>query len=103
MAEASYRPPLAPTAFPVAGDTGIATLKMLLINMKEGGFISEHDYEIGSRIATVLCGGEIEPGSMVNEDWMLRLERQHFVALAKMEKTQARIEFMLKNGKPLRN
>lgn len=103
MANASYRPPLAPTAFPVAGNTGIATLKMMLINMKEGGFISEHDYEIGSRIATVLCGGEVEPGSMVNEDWLLMLERQHFVALAKMEKTQARIDHMLKTGKPLRN
>ena len=103
MANASYRPPLAPTAFPVAGNTGIATLKMMLINMKEGGFISDHDYDISSRIAACLCGGEVEPGSMVNEDWMLALERKHFVALAKTEKTQARIEFMLKNGKPLRN
>jgi 3-hydroxyacyl-CoA dehydrogenase len=103
MAQASYRPPLAPSAFPVAGYTGIATLKMMLVNMKEGGFISDHDYEIASRIATVLCGGEVEPGSMVNEDYLLKLERQHFVALAKMEKSQARIDFMLKNGKPLRN
>ena len=103
MANSSYRPPLAPTAFPVAGNTGIATLKMMLINMKEGGFISDHDYEISSRIAACLCGGEIEPGSMVNEDWMLALERNHFVELAKSEKTQQRIEFMLKNGKPLRN
>ena len=103
MANASYRPPLAPTAFPVAGNTGIATLKMMLINMKEGGFISDHDYDISSRIAACLCGGEVEPGSMVNEEWMLALERKHFVELAKTEKTQQRIEFMLKNGKPLRN
>ena len=103
LANSSYRPPLAPTSFPVAGNTGIATLKMMLINMKEGGFISDHDYEISSRIAACLCGGEVEPGSMVNEDWMLALERKHFCELAKMEKTQARIEFMLKNGKPLRN
>ena len=103
MANSSYRPPLAPTAFPVAGNTGIATLKMMLINMKEGGFISEHDYDISSRIAACLCGGEVEPGSMVNEDWMLALERKHFCELAKTEKTQARIEHMLKTGKPLRN
>ncbi len=103
MANSSYRPPLAPTAFPVAGNTGIATLKMMLINMKEGGFISDHDYEISSRIAACMCGGEVEPGSMVNEDWMLALERKHFVELAKSEKTQARIEHMLKTGKPLRN
>ncbi len=103
MANASYRPPLAPAAFPVAGNTGIATLKMMLINMKAGGFISDHDYDISSRIAECLCGGQVEPGSMVNEEWMLNLERKHFCELAKTEKTQARIEFMLKNGKPLRN
>ncbi len=103
MAASVYRPPLPPTLFPVAGDTGIATLKMILINMKEGGFISEHDYEIGSRIATCLCGGAVTPGSMVDEKWMLDLERKHFVELAKMPKTQERIAYMLKNGKPLRN
>ena len=103
MAEAGVRPQLAPARIPVAGDTGIATLKMMLVNMKEGGFISEHDYEISSRIAEVLCGGPVEPGSMVDEKWLLDLERRHFVELAKTPKTQERIEFMLKNGKPLRN
>jgi 3-hydroxyacyl-CoA dehydrogenase len=103
MAASVYRPPLAPTQFPVGGDTGIATLKMILVNMKEGGFISEHDYEIASRIAVCLCGGEVEPGSMVDEKWILDLERKHFCELAKMPKTQERIAYMLKNGKPLRN
>ena len=103
MAASVYRPPLVPAQFAVAGDTGIATLKMILINMKEGGFISEHDYEVGSRIAACLCGGEVEPGSMVDEKWMLDLERHHFCELAKMPKTQERIAYMLKNGKPLRN
>ncbi|MCM2327103.1 MAG: 3-hydroxyacyl-CoA dehydrogenase/enoyl-CoA hydratase family protein [Lysobacter sp.] len=103
MAQSGHRPPLAPTRIPVAGSTGIATLKMMLVNMKEGGFISEHDYEIGSRIATVMCGGEVEPGSLVDEKWLLDLERHHFVELAKTAKTQERIEHMLKTGKPLRN
>jgi 3-hydroxyacyl-CoA dehydrogenase len=103
MAESGVRPALAPAQVPVAGDTGIATLKMMLVNMKEGGFISEHDYEIASRIAEVLCGGEVEPGSLVDEKWLLDLERRHFVELAKMPKTQERIEHMLKTGKPLRN
>jgi 3-hydroxyacyl-CoA dehydrogenase len=103
MAEGGWRPALPAAPFPVAGYTGVATLKMMLINMKEGGFISEHDYEVSSRIAEVLCGGMIEPGSLVDEKWMLDLERKHFVALAKMPKTQERIAFMLKNGKPLRN
>jgi len=103
MAEAGVRPSLAPAQIPVLGDTGVATLKMLLVNMKEGGFISDHDYEISSRIAEVICGGEVEPGSMVDEKWLLDLERRHFVELAKTAKTQDRIEAMLKTGKPLRN
>ena len=103
MADAGVRPQLAPAQIPVAGDTGIATLKMMLVNMKEGGFISGHDYEIASRIAEVLCGGFVEPGSTVDEKWLLDLERRHFVELAKTPKTQERIEAMLKTGKPLRN
>jgi 3-hydroxyacyl-CoA dehydrogenase len=103
MAESGARPALAPARIPVAGDTGIATLRMMLVNMKEGGFISEHDYEVSSRIAGALCGGAVEPGSLVDEQWLLDLERKNFVALAKMPKTQERIEYMLKNGKPLRN
>jgi 3-hydroxyacyl-CoA dehydrogenase len=103
MAESGGRPAMAPAQIPVLGDTGIATLKMMLVNMKEGGFISGHDYEIASRIATVLCGGEVEPGSVVDEKWLLDLERRHFVDLAKTPKTQERIEHMLKTGKPLRN
>ena len=103
MADAAVRPALAPAQIPVLGDTGIATLKMMLVNMKEGGFISDHDYEISSRIAEILCGGEVEPGSMVDEKWLLDLERRHFVALAKTAKTQERIQHMLENGKPLRN
>ena len=103
MAESGVRPALRPAQIPVLGDTGIATLKMMLVNMKEGGFISEHDYEISSRIAEVLCGGAVEPGSIVDEKWLLDLERRHFVELAKMPKTQERIEHMLKTGKPLRN
>jgi 3-hydroxyacyl-CoA dehydrogenase len=76
---------------------------MMLVNMLEGRFISEHDFEIASRIATVICGGEVDRGSIVDEEWLLRLEREHFVALAQMPKTQERIAHMLRTGKPLRN
>ena len=103
LAETGYRPPLPARRIRVAGDVGIATFKMLLVNMLEGRFISEYDYEIASRIATILCGGEIDRGAVVDEEWLLRLERQHFVELAQQEKTQARIAHMLKTGKPLRN
>jgi len=103
MAESGYRPPLPARRIAVAGDVGIATFKMLLVNMLEGRFISPHDFEIATRIATVLCGGEVDRGSLVDEEWLLELERQHFVALAQMPKTQERIAHMLKTGKPLRN
>ncbi len=103
MAESGYRPALPARQIPVAGDVGIATFKMMLVNMLEGRFISEHDMEVSTRIATVLCGGDIDRGSLVDEEWLLKLEREHFVALAQMPKTQERIAFMLKNGKPLRN
>ena len=103
LAEAGYRPPLRPRQIPVAGDVGIATFRMMLVNMFEGRFISEHDLEVSSRIATVLCGGEVDRGSLVDEEWLLRLEREHFVALAQMPKTQDRIKYTLANGKPLRN
>tara|TARA_R110002020_G_scaffold48837_19_gene139208 strand:- start:1152 stop:3521 length:2370 start_codon:yes stop_codon:yes gene_type:complete len=103
LAESGYRPPLPARAIPVAGDVGIATFRMMLENMIEGRFISEHDYEVSKRIATVMCGGDVDRGALVDEEWLLRLEREHFVALAQMPKTQERIAHMLKTGKPLRN
>jgi 3-hydroxyacyl-CoA dehydrogenase len=103
LAESGHRPALPARQVQVAGDVGIATFKMMLVNMLEGRFISEHDYEVSSRIATVLCGGEIDRGALVDEEWLLRLEREHFVALAQMPKTQERILHTLKTGKPLRN
>ncbi len=103
LAESGYRPPLPQRSIQVAGDTGTASLKMMLVNMLEGRFISEHDNEIASRIADTLCGGNIERGSHVDETWLLDLERKHFVALAQMEKTQARIAHTMTTGKPLRN
>ena len=99
----AYRPPLQPRQIPVAGRPGIATLKAAMVNMLEGGFISEHDYDIGCRIAETMCGGDIEAGSMVDEQWLFDLERRNFMELLATEKTRARVEYMLKNGKPLRN
>jgi 3-hydroxyacyl-CoA dehydrogenase len=99
----AYCPPLQPRQIPVAGRPGIATLKAAMVNMLEGGFISEHDYNIGCRIAETMCGGDVEAGSMVDEQWLLDLERHHFMQLLATQKTRDRVEYMLKNGKPLRN
>jgi 3-hydroxyacyl-CoA dehydrogenase len=103
MAEANYRPPLRARGIPAAGRTAIATFKMAMANMLAGRHISEHDFLIGSKVAYVLCGGDVEPGTLLTEEWFLDLERQAFMELIATEKTQARIEHMLKTGKPLRN
>lgn len=103
LAEAGYRPPLPARTITVAGDVGTATIEVQLVNMRAGNFISDHDLEIAERIADTLCGGKIERGSQVDEQWLLDLERQHFIELAQMPKTQERIVHTLKTGKPLRN
>ena len=103
LAESGYRPPLPQRTIPVAGAVGTATFKAQLVNLEAGYFASPHDINIATCIADTLCGGELERGSKVDEDWLLELERKHFVALAKTEKTQARIAHTMKTGKPLRN
>jgi 3-hydroxyacyl-CoA dehydrogenase len=103
MADAGYRPPLKARTIPAAGRSAIATFKMAMANMLAGRFISVHDFLIGSKVAYVMCGGDVEPGTPLTEDWYLDLERQAFMELISTEKTQARIEQMLKTGKPLRN
>jgi 3-hydroxyacyl-CoA dehydrogenase len=103
MAAAGYRPPLRARAIPVLGRSGIATIRAFVENMHAGGHISDHDRLIAGKVATILCGGDVEAGSLVDEQWLLDLELQHFMELMATEKTQARIEHMLKTGKPLRN
>ena len=103
LAAAGYAPPLMPRGIPVAGRTGIATFEMMLVNMKEGGMISAHDYKVAKAAAIALCGGEVETGSLVDEEWLITMERRHFVELLKTPETQARIKHMLETGKPLRN
>ncbi len=103
LAAGGYRPPLRQNAIPAAGRSQIATIRSVLENMLAGGHISEHDHLIGCKVATVICGGDIEAGSLVDEQWYLDLERQHFMELLATQKTQARIEHMLTKGRPLRN
>lgn len=102
MADAGYRPPLS-TLIPVTGRYGSATIKAQLVNMRDGGFISAHDMHIGSLIADVVCGGDVEAGSEVSEQWLLDRERAAFISLLAHPKTQERIMGMLQTGKPVRN
>jgi 3-hydroxyacyl-CoA dehydrogenase len=103
LAEAAYRPPVPASDIVVPGKTGIATLQMLLVNMREGRFISDHDFEVGLRVARVLCGGEVEAGSVVDERWLLERERAEFMELVRNPRTHERIAHTLATGKPLRN
>ncbi len=100
--DSGYRPP-AKRLFPVAGRDGTATIKAQLVNMRDGGFISAHDFHLASLIAEVLCGGDVDAGSLVSEDYLMSLERQRFCGLLKHPKTQERIMGMLSSGKPVRN
>jgi len=102
MSEVGYEPPV-PPKIKVLGDTGIATFKSQLVNMREGNFISDYDYFLASKIAEVLCGGAVTAMSEVDETWLLACERNAFIELAQQEKTQARIKHTLITGKPLRN
>jgi 3-hydroxyacyl-CoA dehydrogenase len=103
LAAAGYRPPLRASQIPVAGRSAISTIKAQLVNMRDGNFISAHDFLIASRIAEVVCGGDVEAGSTVDEEWLLTLERRAFVELLGTQKTQERIMGMLQTGKPVRN
>lgn len=102
MFESGYRAP-AKSLFPVAGRNAIATIKAQLVNMRDGGFISQHDFYIGSLIADVVCGGDVDAGSLVNEEYLMSLERKHFCGLLEHPKTQERVMGMLSTGKPVRN
>ena len=102
MFDAGYRAPNRRN-FMVAGRSAAATIKGTLVNMRDGGFISAHDHDIGAHIAHVVCGGDVDAGSMVTEAYLMTLERKAFCALLMHPKTQERIMGMMSTGKPVRN
>ena len=102
MAAGGWRAPL-PRSFPVAGRSGVATIKGSLVNMRDGGFISEFDQHVASLIANVVCGGDVDAGTLVDEAYLMKLERKAFCHLIGHPKTHERILGMLNTGKPVRN
>ena len=102
MAASNWRAPIKPL-FSVAGRSGIATIKAQLVGLRDGQFISAHDFHIASLIADVVCGGEVEGGSLVSEEYLMALERKHFCSLLEHPKSQERIMGLLQTGKPVRN
>ena len=102
MAASGWRAPHK-RSFPVAGRSGQATIKGSLVNMRDGGFISEFDQHIASLIANVVCGGDVDAGTLVDEAYLMGLERKAFCHLIAHPKTHERILGMLNTGKPVRN
>jgi len=102
LARAGYRPPL-PPLLPAAGYDAARTISARVWGMVEGGFASEHDALIANKVAYILCGGQQAPGTLLEEQAFLDLEREAFLSLCGEEKTQLRIQHMLMQGKPLRN
>jgi 3-hydroxyacyl-CoA dehydrogenase len=103
LARSGYRAPVPRTDLPAPGENILATLKLGVHLMRQGEYISDHEVKIATKVAEVLCGGALTPGTPISEQYLLDLEREAFKSLCGERKTQERIQFTLKTGKPLRN
>jgi 3-hydroxyacyl-CoA dehydrogenase len=102
LARAGYRPPM-PRLLAAAGYDAGATIGARIWGMVEGKWASPHDALLANKVAYVLCGGKVAAGTLLSEQAYLDLEFEAFLSLCGEEKSLARIEYMLKNNKPLRN
>jgi 3-hydroxyacyl-CoA dehydrogenase len=100
---ARYQPPKPRTEIPAPGENILAALKLGVHLMRQGGYITDYEVKIGGKVAEVLCGGNVTPGTLVSEQYILDLEREAFKSLCGEQKTRERIQHTLKTGKPLRN
>jgi 3-hydroxyacyl-CoA dehydrogenase len=98
-----YQPGVPRKDVRVSGSSGFARMRLAAWSLRESGYISDHDFRIGEKLAYVLSGGNITPGTQVSEQDLLDLEREAFLSLLGTPQTQQRITYMLKEGKPLRN
>lgn len=103
MVRAGYEPPQMRTDIPAPGENILAMLKLGIHLMRQGEYITEYEVKIGTKVAEVLCGGNVTPGTPVSEQYILDLEREAFKSLCGEKKTQERIQYTLKTGKTLRN
>jgi 3-hydroxyacyl-CoA dehydrogenase len=103
LARAGYKAPVPRTDIPAPGENVLATLKLGIHLMRQAEYISDHDVKVGTKVAEIICGGNVSPGTPVSEQYLLDLEREGFKSLCGEKKTQERIQFTLKTGKPLRN
>jgi len=103
MVREEYEPPQPRTDIPAPGENILAMLKLGVHLMHQGGYVTEYEVQIGNKVAEVLCGGNVSPGTPVSEQYILDLEREAFKSLCGEKKTQERIQYTLKTGKTLRN
>ena len=103
LAKEGYQPPRPRKNIKVVGEKGLALLQMGLFYMREGGYISEYDEHVGKKLAYIFSGGNLPDGSEVTEQYILDLEREAFVSLCGEPKTQERMQYTLKTGRPMRN
>jgi 3-hydroxyacyl-CoA dehydrogenase len=103
LVSAGYEPPARRSDIPAPGENILATLKLGVHIMRQGEYITEYEAKLGTKIAEVLCGGKVTPGSPMSEQYVLDLEREAFKSLCGEKKTQERIQYTLKTGKTLRN
>ncbi len=102
MARSGYHPAI-PRAYRLPGESGVATLRMMVDTLVAGGFATEHDGVIATKLAYVLCGGAGGAAREVTEKEMLELEREAFLSLCGEPKSLERMQYLLMNNKPLRN
>jgi 3-hydroxyacyl-CoA dehydrogenase len=103
LARAGYKAPVMRTDIPAPGENVLATLKLGIHLMRQAEYISDHDVKVGTKVAEIICGGNVTPGMPISEQYLLDLEREGFKSLCGERKTQERIQYTLKTGKPLRN
>jgi 3-hydroxyacyl-CoA dehydrogenase len=103
LVRAGYEPPVPRTDIPAPGENILATLKMGIHLMRQGDYITDYEVKLGHKVAEVLCGGNVTPGTPVGEEYVLDLEREGFKSLCGEKKTQERIQYTLRTGKTLRN
>jgi 3-hydroxyacyl-CoA dehydrogenase len=103
LVRAGYEPPIPRSDIPAPGENLLATLKLGVHLMRQGNYITDYEVKLGAKIAEVLCGGNVTPGTLVSEQYILDLEREGFKSLCGEKRTQERIQYTLKTGKTLRN
>ena len=103
LVRAGYERPTPRTDIPAPGENILAALKIGVHLMRQGEYISDYEVKLATKIAEVLCGGNVISGTPISEQYVLDLEREVFKSLCGERKTQERIQYTLKTGKTLRN